>query len=434
MPYLSHILGKRVLDSAGQPMGVISDLAITIEEPFGGEFPPVTLVLVKAGSAMLRLRWEMIADIHNIEHGNVCLLDQPRARLTIGQEKEGEVYLKRDVLDKQILDVTNARMVRVNDVFLLEDNEQMRAVGVDVSFRGLLRRIKIENGVVKLARRFSFSMPRQHVPWNQVQVMRGESGGKIISRVPAAQLSRLHPTDLAAIVHQMSPAERTELIGQLDDETAALALEEADDEVAADIVQNLDPERAADIIEEMDPDEAADVLGELDSEEVAEAILHHFEDPEEAADIKQLLTYEEGTAGALMNTDIIGLQSRLSCAETLAKLRQDQPTPHNLYYLHLENESERLVGVISLAQVVLAEPETQLKELIEEELVTVDPESSARECARLIAKYDLISLPVVDMEGSLLGVVTVDDVIDEVAPEEWARKPRARLQETTQED
>ncbi|MBV9469114.1 MAG: hypothetical protein JOZ57_07695, partial [Abitibacteriaceae bacterium] len=226
MPYLSHILGKRVVDSVGQAMGHIVDLAITVEEPFGGDFPPVTLVLVRAGSANLRLRWELIADLNAVGSGNVCLLDEPRARLTIGQEKEGEIYLRRDVLDKQILDISNYRLVRVNDVFLLEDNDQLRAVGVDVSLRGLLRRIRMEDRIVPLARKMGWPMNRQHIPWNQVEVMRTESGGQIQLKVPTDKLSRLHPTDLAAIVQQMSPVERTEVVEQLDVETAAYALEE----------------------------------------------------------------------------------------------------------------------------------------------------------------------------------------------------------------
>lgn len=425
MPYLSHILGKRVLDSVGQPMGRIVDLAITIEEPFGGEFPPVTLVLVKAGDAHLRLRWEMIADIASIERGNVCLLDQPRARLTVGREKEGEVYLRRDVLDKQILDVSNARMVRVNDVFLIEDGEALRAAGVDVSLRGLLRRVRLENGVVPLARKLGAKMARQHIPWNQVEVMRGENGGKIISKLPTDKLSRLHPTDLAAIVTQMSPSERAQLIENLDDETVALALEEADDEVAADVLHDLDVERAADIIEEMDPDEAADVLGEFDSEEAADAILQRLDDPEEAADIKHLLSYEEGTAGAHMNTDVVSLRESFNCDEAINFLRAEEATPENLHYLYLENEEERLTGVVSLAQVVLAPPDTLLKTLVDDDLVTVDPEADVAQCARLIAKYDLLSLPVVDLNGALLGIVTVDDILDEIAPEEWTSRAKS---------
>lgn len=425
MPYLSHILGKPVHDSVGQPMGRIVDLAITIEEPFGGEFPPVTLVLVRAGNAMLRLRWEMIADISSLEQGNVCLLDQPRARVTIGQEKEGKVYLRRDVLDKQILDVSNARLVRVNDVFLIEKDGALRAAGVDVSLRGLLRRIRMENVVSALMQKLKLSFPRQQIPWNQVEIMRGESGGKLISKVPTDKLSKLHPTDLAAIVHQMTPAQRSELIDQLDDETAAMALEEADDEIAAEIVQNMDIERAADIIEEMDPDEAADVLGEMDDQSAANAILEKFEDAEDAADIKHLLSYPENSAGGHMNSDVIALNQNWTCGEAIAFLRAEQPEVETLHYLHLQDEDERLTGMILLGQMVLAEPETPMRDLMEEDLITVEPEASIEDCARLIAKYDLISLPVVDLNGVLLGIVTVDDVWDEMAPEAW-RRPRAK--------
>jgi len=431
MPYLSHILGSRVLDSVGQTVGRIVDLAITVEEPFGGEFPPVTLVLVKAGSTKLRLRSEMIADWSAIDHGRAAVLDQVRARVTVGLEKESEVYLRRDVLDKQILDVTNARLVRVNDVFLVEDDGQLRAAGVDVSFRGLLRRVRLEKLFVSAGRRFNFS--RQYIPWNQVEIMRGESGGKIISKVPADKLSRLHPTDLAAIVHQMSPRERVELMEKLDDETVALALEESDDKVAADIVQSLDPERAADIIEEMDPDEAADVLGEMDSEEAADAILDRLEDPEDAADIKHLLSYDEGMAGALMNTDVIGLSHNLTCAQTLVRLREEQPTPETLHYLHLEDDDGRLTGVISLASMILAEDDVRLRDLVDNDLVTVEPEASAKECARLIAKYDLLSLPVVDLNGCLLGVVTVDDVLDEIVPDNWSKRPTLQVEDVSEE-
>ena len=135
------------------------DLAITIEEPFGGEFPPVTLLVIRAGSTNLRLRSESIADWSAIERGNAVLLDSPRARLTVGAEKAGEVYLRRDVLDKQILDISQARMVRVNDVFLTEDGPVLRAAGVDVSLRGLLRRIRLETPVSGLAQTVSRAAP-----------------------------------------------------------------------------------------------------------------------------------------------------------------------------------------------------------------------------------------------------------------------------------
>ena len=238
------------------------------------------------------------------------------------------------------------------------------------------------------------------------------------SKVPTDKLSKLHPTDLANIVTQMTPHERAELIDQLDDETVALALEETDDELAADIIEELDIERAADIIEEMDPDEAADILGEMDSSEAADAILEKFEDAEDAADIKHLLSYEEGTAGALMNSDVITLAQEMTCAQAIQKLRDEEATPDTVFNLYLE-ASDKIVGVVSLPDAVLAAPATPLLELIEDELITVQPDAPASECARLIAKYDLLSLPVLDINGAMLGLITVDDILDEFVPEEW---------------
>lgn len=423
MPYLSQILGKPVIDSVGQPLGKIADLVVTVEEPFGGDFPPVTLVLVRAGSATLRLRWELIADWNAIERGNVCLLDQPRARLTVGQEKEGELALCRDVLDKQIIDMAQGRLVRVNDVLLIADGEQLRAAGVDVSFRGLLRRIRLEGYLAPFMKRLRIPLRHQQIPWTQVEVMRTEEGGRIQLKVPTNKLSRLHPTDLANIVHQMNPVERTEVIEKLDVETAAYALEEMEDEVAADIVESLHNERAAEIISEMDPDEAADVLSEVESDEMVEDILQRMDDPEEAADIKHLLTYEEGTAGALMTTEVVTVPRDLTAAAALAHLRREQPDPETLHYLYIE-ENHKCVGAVSLAEVVIAAPDTPVGDLTNDEFIVAEPETDAEECARLIAKYDLLSLPVVDLNGRLLGVVTVDDVLDVIAPDEWkARIP-----------
>ncbi len=427
MTYLSQLLGKRVLDSVGQPLGVIADLAITIDEQFGGDFPPVTLVLVRAGGVLLRLRWELIADLNSNGRGSACLLDSPRAHLTVGAEKGGEFFLRRDVLDKQIIDMSSNRLVRVNDIFLVEDGDELRAAGVDVSFRGILRRVRMEDTIVKATKKLKIPMTRRHIPWNEVEVLRTEHGGRIQLKVPVEKLSRKHPSDLAAIVQQMTPAERTKLFEQLDNETAAEALEELDDEIAADILEEMEPEDAADIIEEMDPDEAADVLAEVESDEATEAILSRMDDPEDAADIKHLLSYDEGTAGALMTTDVATVRGEMTVAEALIKLREEQAEPSTLQYLHIEDDDEKLIGIVSLAEAVLASPDTRFDEWEKEELVSVDPQTDTEECARLIAKYDLLSLPVTDLHGQLLGIVTVDDVMDVIAPEEWSAKfPKLR--------
>jgi CBS domain-containing protein len=426
MTYLSQLLGKRVLDSVGQPLGTIADLAITLDEDFGGDFPRVTLVLVRAGGVLLRLRWELIADLNAGGRGSAALLDSPRAHITVGAEKYNEFFLRRDVLDKQIIDMSSNRVVRVNDIFLVEDGKDLRAAGVDVSFRGILRRVRLEDSVALAAKRFNISMPRRHIPWNEVEVLRAENGGRIQLKVPIEKLSRKHPTDLAAIVHQMNPAERTELFEQLDNETAAETLEELDDEIAADILEDMEPEDAADILEEMEPDEAADVLGEVESDDTADAILGHMDDPEDAADIKHLLSYDEGTAGALMTTEATTVRGETTIAQALESLRADPPEPSTLHYLHVEDDDEKLLGVISLAQAVLAAPDTRFSDLEMKELVSVEPDAQAQECARLIAKYDLLSLPVVDLNGKLLGIVTVDDVLDVIAPKEWSELfPRA---------
>jgi Mg/Co/Ni transporter MgtE len=198
----------------------------------------------------------------------------------------------------------------------------------------------------------------------------------------------------------MNPAERAELFEQLDNETAAEALEELDDEIAADILEEMEPEDAADIIEEMDPDEAADVLAEVESDEATEAILRNMDDPEDAADIKHLLSYDEGTAGALMTTDVATVRREMTIAQALEKLRAEKAEPSTLHYLHIEDDEEKLIGIVSLAEAVLASPDTRFEEWEESELITVDPEFSIPSGSRL-AQSPILPSPLMNSSAAI---------------------------------
>jgi magnesium transporter len=157
----------------------------------------------------------------------------------------------------------------------------------------------------------------------------------------------------------------------------------------------------------------------MDSEEEAAAILDLMDDPEEAAEIKHLLSYEEGTAGALMTSDVFEVSRDLTVGRVLERLRNEQPDPSTLHYLYMTDDDEKLVGVVSLGEIAVAQPETVVRDLMHENLISVEGEIEADECARLIAKYDLLALPVVDLNGALLGAVTVDDVLDIIAHDDW---------------
>jgi Mg/Co/Ni transporter MgtE len=225
-------------------------------------------------------------------------------------------------------------------------------------------------------------------------------------------LAQLHPADLAEIMEDLNRDERAALLSRLDVETAADALEEAPPEVTAQVLEDVTPERAADILEEMQPDEAADVLGELD-QEARQELLQAMERPE-ASEVQQLLGWPRDSAGGLMTPDRLQLEPGATVADALAEVRRRADELPLVYEIFLTDLAGRLTGVLTLRDLVLADPGTALVTLAREPPATVEPEARIRDVAGAAAKYNLVSVPVVDRLGVLLGMVTVDDILAEV--------------------
>src|SRR5256884_384722 len=235
-----------------------------------------------------------------------------------------------------------------------------------------------------------------------------------------AKLALLHPADIADIVEEMTADERIAVFQQLDLETAAEALQEVEPEMQAAIVSDLPEERAADILEEMDPDEAADLLQDL-SEERREELVALMQ-KEEAQDVEEPLPYPEDSAGGIMTSDFLALPGELTAAKAIDLLREKKPDPALTYYLYVVDPQEKLEGVLSLRDLVVASPETKVTEIMDPNILKVSAETSKEDVASLIAKYDLLALPVVDARGRLRGTVTVDDVVELMLPRGWQKR------------
>jgi Mg/Co/Ni transporter MgtE len=261
------------------------------------------------------------------------------------------------------------------------------------------------------------------ISWNYMQPLRPELSA-IALTVPRQMLSELHPADLAELISQVSREEGKHLFKDLDIETAAEALSELKPEKQAEIINSIDTEKAADILEEMEPDEAADVLSDLPTEkakEILEAI-----DKEEADDIQELLGHEEDTAGGLMTNIFISYPPGISIAEAITRFRKDAEEIEAVYYIYIVDANEKLIGVTSLRDLLLADADQSLSDIMETKLKSVSPETDDMVVAEIISKYNLVALPVVDSENILLGVVSVDDVIDMILPPA-AKRSRRRV-------
>jgi Mg2+ transporter MgtE len=292
-------------------------------------------------------------------------------------------------------------------------------VAVDVGASGLLRRLGIEGPWRTIARGLRRNVPERYIDWEDVDpVERTIASVKL--RVPHKGLAELHPADLATIIDQLSRSDRAGVIASLDDEAAADAIGEMEPETQVDILEDLEPERAADILEEMDPDEAADLVADL-SEESREEILGLME-KDEADEVQELMTYAEDTAGGIMTTEFVAVPATLTAAQTIDRLRDLEPDAETIYYVYVTDPEDRLVGVLSLRDLIVAKPETCIATFMYPEPVAVHTDAAQDEVTEVVARYNLLAVPVVDEEGRLEGIVTVDDAIDTLLPQPSKRR------------
>lgn len=409
MLYLSQVLGRPVREVEGERVATLKDVIVRL----GSDHPPLTGLVARYRRRDFFVPRARVAriDVSGVRL-NSDILDLRRFA-----RREGEVLLARDVLDKQLIDVDGKRVVRVNDVQLIESGGEWVVTGADVTLAGLWRRLTPHNFI-------GTDRPVEVIDWADVGYLATDAA-TVQLKSSRDKLARLHPVEIARLAEALSRHHGSEVIEALDDETAAEALEEMHAEDQARIIGDMEEERAADILEHMSPDEAADVLGDL-PEHIAEDLLERMEH-EEKADVQELLPYEDDEAGGLMTTEFVALPRHLTAGEALARLREMAQTPNMIYYLYVveEEASWRLCGVIALRSLILADTDAPLSEVMRDEFQFAHPKDRAREVAETIAEYNLLALPVVDDAGDIAGIVTVDDAMEYLLPKDWRpRLPR----------
>ncbi len=409
----SRLLGRRVLDVSGFLLGRLADLAVEMHPTR----PRVVGVLLDVDRPRVALiPWNAVRDLEP-----VITLAAHRAALTPRPLQPDEVLLREALLDKQVVDTQGVRLVKVNDLLLSRANGDLVLSGVDVGVAGLLRRLGAERPVRALLARLRRPLREHALPWTIVAAL----GGPVTPlklRLSRERLQGIHPADLAELLEEMDRDERVEVMHALSEEDAAEVLEAAETEVQTHILRSLPAERASDILDEMEADDAADVLGEL-PEETASDLIARME-PEAKAEVSRLLEYPPDSAAGRMNPDFIAIPDTYTAEQTIARLRELAPGAETIYYLYVTDTHGRLVGVLSLRRLLIAEPQTAVTHLIGPEVIAVRADESDQAAAALMLKYDLLAVPVVDAEDRLLGIITVDDVMDLLAERLGERVPR----------
>ena len=411
MFYVSQLQGTQVWDAWGEPVGRCTDVLVNNLDQ---RFPRVCALAVQNGGP------ELIDAVQVSGLYPSIILTVPKAQIQPYQPKGDELWLIDRVLDRQIVDTEGRRVVRVNDIQIAYTRDRFRLTGVDVGASGLLRRLGLE-GLANRALRLVGRSPSVGVaPWEDVAPLQHEDPLRL--RISRDKISTLPPADIATILSDLDPHTGEALIASFDDRTLADALAEVPPDLQMAVLAHLHPERAADVLEEMAPDEAADLLGDL-GEQSSDALLELMEE-EEATEVRTLLAYPVDTAGGIMTTEFSAVPAGLSIGEALEHLRRSEHTRQDkaMYDVYAVDAETRLQGKISLRDLVMAPPDDALDTNLNRNPIAVGPYTAQQEVAYQVAKYDLLAVPVVDEEGKLLGIVTVDDAIDSVLPTAWKKR------------
>lgn len=408
MLYLSQMLGKPVVDSTGEKIGTVSDLAIST----GEMFPRITsLAFQGPGRVPFMVSWRKYVDEFD-DDGIKLKMESHDVRFSYLQPDE--VLLARDLMNRQIVDTQGLKVVRVNDLKLSQSGTQLRLLGAEVGIRGILRGLHpiVEKAVVGVAKLFHREIPEQIIAWNYMDLLDRDLS-KVQLSVTHKRLDELHPADVADILEQLEPQQRANVFKHLDESRAFEAVSEMEDEFQAEFIDDLTDAQASRLLGKMDPDDAVEIVRDLPYEK-AETLLRLM-GWEDANEIRRLLGYKEGTAGGMMTTQYVAVKHDSTVKEVIEVLRnleEDHPTVHYVYVL---SDYGKFIGVLSLRTLVLTNEDRLVSEVMyTENLISVTPDEEEEDVAADIFKYDMPAIPVCDESGVLLGIVTTEDAWDAI--------------------
>jgi CBS domain-containing protein/sporulation protein YlmC with PRC-barrel domain len=414
MIYFSQLVNQNVWDGFGSIVGKLEDILIDGTEK---KMPPIVALSIKKNPL----------DIEFIPGYQIASL-WPSITLRVGADRINpytpsghELYLLDRVLDQQIVDTEGKRLVRVNDLQIARARDQFVLTGVDVSGTGLLRRLGLEKIGRTVGKVINKTPEPVVIPWRFVASI--EHDDPLRLSVAQNKIVKMPPADIAAIVDELDRHTTSALLAGFNNETLADTLEESSPGLQMTILSNMTAERAADILEEMGPDEAADLLADL-PDGTSKALLGLME-KEEALDLQTLLKFPEDTAGGIMTTEFAHVPDNITVQEAIDYLRQSKDAREDevMYYVHIIDNQGRLKGIVTLRDLVMADPQSKLQQWEEPDIIYVEPLTPQEDVAYMIAKYDLLSIPVVDPDSEeMLGIVTVDDAIDVILPTAWKKR------------
>jgi CBS domain-containing protein len=410
--FLSEILGRRVIDSKGGVVGKVVDMKARL----GELFPRINSLCLKAKGERNPF-WINWVNVKTIDGNTIKLKEETSKTSSPVEIKEMEILLKEEILDKQVVDTLGAKVERVNDVHLLLSQGELRIVHVDIGIRGILRRLRWTRWVDAVTNwLFAYQTKDKLISVKHIQPVASDPDRKTLKlTVTLRKLNEIHPSDLADILEELDKNERKAVFESLDVETAAETLEEVNPKVGISLIESEAEPHASDILEEMAPDEAVDLLLSL-PEEKKEKLIQEM-DNEVREKLRELLKFSEGSAGSIMTVEYLSLPQDKSVREAMEEFKTSTDPLETTSYIYLTNADEKLVGVLTLRQLILNPQEKKLSELMNRDVIKLNLGDDIDEVTQTFKKYKFMALPVVDEENHLKGIITLRDAVDAAFPE-----------------
>ena len=408
MFFLSKLQSSKIYDLKGTLIGNLKDIVVSVYEGY----PPVTELIAKHdGKNEFRIPWKNIRSFEESEMFLNCQV----VDLETGSRKEDEICLIRDILDKQIVDTEGRKLIRVQDIQLARVDDSLRVMAVDVSVRAILRRLGFEN----LVPGFKDKLQPKLIDWKSLSFL-GVEEHDIRLRVINKKLEVLHPADIADIVSELSPEQRTQILQALDQDVAADTIEEMHSSYQASALAGLESKKASEILEEMAPDEAADLIADLPPQKAKELL--GLMRVDEAYEIKQLLKFPENSAGGIMTTEFVMVPEDFTAEDTVKRIREKGDEIDAIFYIYVIDKESVLKGVFSLKGLIMADPKSPVSDFMVQNVISVGLLTEQTEVAKLVSKYDILAVPVVDEKKRIKGIVTIDDALDVIIPTKWKKR------------
>ena len=400
--YFSRIVGRKTVNDFGKKVGSIKDLVVEFDQSLIR--PRIIAVQLKTGNGQRLVDFSSFR-VNKIKGQYVFNCNDPK---DIDIQNRETLMVGKNIQDHQLVDMDGRKLVRVNDIRMAVLSNGTYMVAVDVGLQGFFRRLGIAKPLMTFLKIFKATIPSHLILWEDVETIDTGHSGIKLSKVQS-NLSTLHPSDLADIIEELDRNTQLAVFSSLDQEKAADVLEELEPDVQKILIENMSIDKIADLLEMMPTDEVADILDEL-KEAQAEALLKEME-VEASEEVRELMDYADNSVGSIMTTDYIDFSENNTVEETINELRKLKPDPETIYYLYIVNEAEKLAATVSLRDLIVAKPKTQLNEIMNKDVIFVYDTDKIDSIAEIISKYSLFAVPVVDEDEIMVGVVEVNDIV-----------------------